>query len=129
MCLLIIASVRFANRLGGNVACRRKMERKYTYIVISGFVLTSCTAAQLSVLGHKARANQIEKPVVRTAAVVLAQYRPISNSLVLSGEFRPFQEVDVHAKISGYIRKIYVDVGDHIKAGETLAILEVPELS
>jgi len=105
------------------------MERKYTYIVISGFVLTSCTAALLSVLGHKARANQIEKPVVRTAAVVLAQYRPISNSLVLSGEFRPFQEVDVHAKISGYIRKIYVDVGDHIKAGETLAILEVPELS
>jgi RND family efflux transporter MFP subunit len=37
--------------------------------------------------------------------------------------------VDVHAKIAGYIRKIYVDVGDRIKAGQTLAVLEVPELS
>jgi len=37
--------------------------------------------------------------------------------------------VDVHAKVAGYIRKIYVDVGDHIKAGQTLANLEVPELS
>src|SRR6185437_14632228 len=68
-------------------------------------------------------------PALQTATVVRAQRRPIANSLVLSGEFRPFQEVDVHAKIAGYIRKIYVDVGDRIKAGQTLAVLEVPELS
>jgi RND family efflux transporter MFP subunit len=37
--------------------------------------------------------------------------------------------VDVHAKVAGFIRKIYVDVGDHVKAGQVLAILEVPELS
>jgi RND family efflux transporter MFP subunit len=36
--------------------------------------------------------------------------------------------VDVHAKVAGYIRKIYVDVGDHVKTGQTLAVLEVPEL-
>jgi RND family efflux transporter MFP subunit len=34
----------------------------------------------------------------------------------------------VHAKVAGYIRKIYVDVGDHVKPGQTLAVLEVPEL-
>jgi RND family efflux transporter MFP subunit len=48
--------------------------------------------------------------------------------ITLSGEFRPFQEVDVHAKVAGYIRRIYVDVGDHVKTGQTLANLEVPEL-
>jgi RND family efflux transporter MFP subunit len=37
--------------------------------------------------------------------------------------------VDVHAKVAGYIQKIYVDVGDQVKAGQVLAILEVPELS
>jgi RND family efflux transporter MFP subunit len=47
----------------------------------------------------------------------------------LSGEFRPFQQVDVHAKVAGYIRKINVDVGDHVRAGQVLAILEIPELS
>jgi RND family efflux transporter MFP subunit len=37
--------------------------------------------------------------------------------------------VDVHAKVAGYIRQIYVDVGDHVKEGQTLAVLEVPELA
>ena len=45
--------------------------------------------------------------------MAVVERRPISSSLTLSGDFRPFQEVDVHAKIAGYIRKIYVDVGDH----------------
>ncbi len=64
----------------------------------------------------------------RPVAIALAELTPISNTVTLSGEFRPFQEVDVHAKVAGYIRKIYVDVGDHVKTGQTLAVLEVPEL-
>jgi RND family efflux transporter MFP subunit len=37
--------------------------------------------------------------------------------------------IDVHAKVSGYVRHIYVDIGDRIHAGQTLAVLEVPELN
>jgi len=62
------------------------------------------------------------------AAVVRVQRGAIENSLTISGEFKPFQEVDVHAKVAGYIRTIYVDVGDHVKTGQTLAVLEIPEL-
>lgn len=64
-----------------------------------------------------------------TAAVAVADRRAIANALTISGEFRPFQDVDVHAKVAGYIKVIYVDVGDHVKEGQTLAILEVPELA
>ena len=64
-----------------------------------------------------------------TAAVARAERRTISNTLTISGEFKPFQDVDVHAKVAGYIKKIYVDVGDHVKDGQTLAVLEVPELA
>jgi RND family efflux transporter MFP subunit len=66
---------------------------------------------------------------VKVAAVAVIQRGPIENALTLSGEFRPYQQVDVHAKVAGYIKQIYVDVGDHVKAGQVLAILEVPELS
>jgi len=52
----------------------------------------------------------------------------ISHILSLAGQFQPYQVVDVHAKVSGYIRHIYVDIGDKVHAGETLAVLEVPEL-
>lgn len=52
----------------------------------------------------------------------------IANQLTVAGVFQPFQEVDVHGKVSGYIRRIYVDIGDRVRQGQTLAVLEVPEL-
>ncbi len=63
------------------------------------------------------------------AAVARVERRTIANALTISGEFKPFQDVDVHAKVAGYIRVINVDVGDHVKYGQTLAVLEVPELA
>jgi RND family efflux transporter MFP subunit len=54
---------------------------------------------------------------------------PLSNRLEVAGEFSPFQEVEIHAKVAGYIRKIYVDIGDRVHAGQLLAELEVPEMT
>ena len=53
----------------------------------------------------------------------------IAHTLNLAGQFQPYQVVDVHAKVSGYIRHIYVDIGDKVHQGQVLAVLEVPELS
>jgi len=63
------------------------------------------------------------------AAVVKVERGPLDDTLTISGEFKPFEEVEVHAKVAGYIQKIYVDVGDHVTQGQTLAMLEVPELA
>ena len=41
----------------------------------------------------------------------------------------PFQEVELHAKVAGFIRHINVDIGDRVHAGQVLATLEVPELN
>ena len=64
-----------------------------------------------------------------TAAVARVERHTIGDSLAIAGEFKPFQDVDVHAKVAGYIKTIYVDVGTHVKQGQTLAVLEVPELA
>jgi RND family efflux transporter MFP subunit len=63
------------------------------------------------------------------AAVARVERHNVGSTLTIAGEFKPFQDVDVHAKVAGYIRQIYVDVGDHVKEGQTLAVLEVPELA
>lgn len=63
------------------------------------------------------------------AAVARVERRNVGSTLAIAGEFKPFQDVDVHAKVAGYIRQIYVDVGDHVREGQTLAVLEVPELA
>jgi multidrug efflux pump subunit AcrA (membrane-fusion protein) len=63
------------------------------------------------------------------AAVARAERHNMGSTLSIAGEFKPFQNVDVHAKVAGYIRQIYLDVGDHVKEGQTIAVLEVPELA
>jgi RND family efflux transporter MFP subunit len=63
------------------------------------------------------------------AAVAKVERQSFSSQLTIAGEFKPFQDVDVHAKVAGYIRKMYVDVGDRVQEGQTLAVLEIPELA
>lgn len=63
-----------------------------------------------------------------TAPVVQVSRMQLANQLQVAGEFMPMQEVDLHAKVAGYIRRIYVDIGDRVKAGQVLATLDVPEL-
>src|ERR1051325_2361559 len=63
------------------------------------------------------------------AAVAPVERKTLISSLTIAGEFKPFQEIDVHAKVAGYLRTIYVDVGDHVRQGQTLAVLEIPELA
>ena len=62
------------------------------------------------------------------AAVVKVQRKNIASTLEISSEFLPFQEIDVFAKVSGYVQKLYIDYGTHVKQGQLLAVLEIPEL-
>src|ERR1700760_1410137 len=66
-----------------------------------------------------------EPPAARVASV---ERGSVSHVLALAGQFQAYQEVDVHPKVSGFIRSIKVDIGDRVRKGQTLAILEVPEL-
>src|ERR1700693_6063225 len=76
--------------------------------------------------GHKAAADDAAGTPV--AAVVEVARGNIADNLEIASEFQPFQEVDVYAKVSGYIQKLYVDFGTHVKRGQILAVLEIPEL-
>jgi len=54
--------------------------------------------------------------------------KTLSRQITLSSELVPFQEIDVYAKESGYVQKLDVDYGTHVKAGQVMATLEIPEL-
>ncbi|MFZ1050963.1 MAG: efflux RND transporter periplasmic adaptor subunit [Candidatus Sulfotelmatobacter sp.] len=54
--------------------------------------------------------------------------KSLGRQITLSSELVPFQEIDVYAKESGYVNKLLVDYGTHVKAGQLMAILEIPEL-
>src|SRR5271166_1074659 len=112
---------------GGSEWMAANMRRRSTFILVG--VLVIAVLGILRFFGKSAKAGASAEPSLRPVAVALVTRRPVVNTLTLSGAFRPYQQVDVHAKVAGFIRKIYADVGDHVKAGQVLAILEVPELS
>ena len=100
--------------------------------MLSSFSARSCSSGDgLPVAGPKPDAENREKAASAgtPASVARVERRNMGSTLTIAGAFKPFQDVDVHAKVSGYIRKIYVDVGDRVKDGQTLAVLEVPELA
>src|SRR5580693_1708996 len=78
--------------------------------------------------GGCGEAHQADASDVPRAAVVKVQRKNLSSTLEIASEFLPYQEIDVYAKVSGYIQKLYVDWGTHVKQGQLLAVLEIPEL-
>lgn len=78
--------------------------------------------------GGVAKINASSMPDVTTVAVAKATKQNISTTLDIASEFQPYQEINVYAKVSGYVQKLDVDWGTHVRQGQLLAALEVPEL-
>jgi RND family efflux transporter MFP subunit len=49
-------------------------------------------------------------------------------SLKLPGETAAWSETAIYARVNGYVTKWFVDIGDDVTAGQTLAIIDTPEL-
>ena len=60
--------------------------------------------------------------------VVRVQSKTVERQVNLPGEIRPYLEVPVFAKVSGFVKEVKVDRGSTIKAGQLLAMLEAPEM-
>lgn len=67
-------------------------------------------------------------PEETIVAVAHATRQDLSDGMTVTAELVPYQEVEVMAKIAGYVEKMAVDVGDHVHQGQLLATLEVPEM-
>lgn len=86
-----------------------------------GMLLTSCSGR------HDRGVEASTQPTV-TVGVTNVMRRSLRRELTLSSELVPFQEIDVYAKEAGYVKKLYVDYGSRVRAGEVMATLEIPEL-
>jgi RND family efflux transporter MFP subunit len=82
--------------------------------------LSSCSGGS----GSKVEANTS----AMTVGVTRVMKKTLSRQITLSSELVPFQEIDVYAKESGYVQKLNVDYGSHVKQGQVMATLEIPEL-
>ncbi len=65
---------------------------------------------------------------VATVGVAPVVRRPIVRQITVSSELVPFQEIDLYAKESGYIKELPVDYGTRVEKGQLVAVLDIPEL-
>jgi RND family efflux transporter MFP subunit len=93
-----------------------------------GLASTFLLATFCSGCGGVAKTNASNTPDLPDVAVAKAMKQDVSTTLDIASEFQPYQEVNVYAKVSGYVQKLDVDWGTHVRAGQMLAVLEVPEL-
>jgi RND family efflux transporter MFP subunit len=63
-----------------------------------------------------------------TVGVAKVTREDLFKEVTIAAEFRPYVEVALPAKVTGYVSKMNVDFGDKVKAGQLLATIEVPEL-
>lgn len=80
---------------------------------------------------HRARAQtpaRVASTDEPTASVAKVRREDLYKQVTIDAEFRPYLEVALHAKVSGYVKDMKVDFGDKVKTGQLLATLEVPEL-
>ena len=94
-----------------------------TMLLLSTFLGVSCARHQILPEASAASASQDQN----VAAVKVAR-SDLSGTITLTGEFIAYQDVDVMAKVAGYVRDIRVDIGDRVKQGQVLATLEIPEM-
>jgi RND family efflux transporter MFP subunit len=101
------------------------MRRRFIFLIAACAILG--LAAWLILRSHDNFSVEAA-PEPAAARVSVVERGSVSHVLALAGQFQPYQVIDVHPKVSGFIRSIKVDIGDRVRRGQTLAVLEVPEL-
>jgi RND family efflux transporter MFP subunit len=65
---------------------------------------------------------------VPTVSVVHPKRGALKDEIVLPGNIQAFIVSPIYARIDGYLKKWYVDIGGHVKSGQLLAEIEAPEV-
>lgn len=103
----------------GEQMTRSNSKLRLTFLILVAFA-AGCGSSSKPVADDPA--NTPSAPVVKVTR------QDLSNNLEIASEFQPYQEIDVDAKVSGYIQKLHIDWGTHVRSGQVLADLEIPEL-
>ena len=89
---------------------------------LSIIVMNNCTSSEGKTEEKKPETDKIVE-------LISVEKSVLASSLTMPGELISFQQVDLYAKVISFVKKIYVDVGSEVKAGQILATLEAPEIT
>ncbi|MGH9398551.1 MAG: efflux RND transporter periplasmic adaptor subunit [Terriglobia bacterium] len=104
---------------------------RHSSLSLIGLALVAIAVTLLPACAHRADSQSARDKTAQAkipVGVVTAARRNIDREITLPGTLVAFYQATLYGKVAGYVRSIRVDKGDDVHRGETLAVLEVPEM-
>lgn len=114
------------NRRGSGPSPTKDGNSKLAAFLLAALLIV-LAASLCSCSGGETTRVEANSPSI-TVGVTRVLKKSLGRQITLSSELVPFQEIDVYAKESGFVKDLSVDYGSHVKAGQVMATLEIPEL-
>ncbi|HEY0608322.1 MAG TPA: efflux RND transporter periplasmic adaptor subunit [Chitinophaga sp.] len=93
-------------------------------VIAFALLLQACGSSEAK--GEKEHKEAAAAPALEAFSL---QKEQLSSSIKIPGELQAFQRVDLYAKVSSFVKKLYVDVGSEVHAGQVLVTMEAPEIN
>ena len=74
-------------------------------------------------------AEPASTPEAKTVEAVRSKRQDVARKIRLPGSVEPWEQVTLYARASGYLKELRVERGDNVKAGDILAVLDIPEMA
>ena len=113
----------------------RRVKRKRSWTIRLVMVCLAGGFAALAVTGIKSRADsvatlqqQTDRAAELTVAVVTPKTAPATVTVDLPGQTQAYTQAPIFAQTTGYLKKWYFDIGSKVKAGDSLAEIDTPQV-
>lgn len=97
-------------------------------MILTASVLTCLLSCQSKKTATNKSAEEQQSSKVQTVGVIHPTHQDFTAEVTIAGTANPYQKVMLHAQEKGYVKSVKKDIGDNVKKGEVLAILDNPEL-
>jgi RND family efflux transporter MFP subunit len=100
----------------------------YALILLAVAIILAVWGVASRVHSRNKLGKETNAEAIPTVVVQKPLASPPSEELVLPGSVQAFFEAPIYARTSGYLRKWYTDIGDHVKKSQVLAEIDTPEV-
>jgi membrane fusion protein (multidrug efflux system) len=101
----------------------------YCYVVLVVLFITISACSNNASNNPTSGSNSPAVTNLDTVPVFLLSQRKVEKKIELPAELLPYEQTELFAKVQGYVRDVKVDIGDYVSKGQTLAIIEAPEVN
>jgi RND family efflux transporter MFP subunit len=105
----------------------RRLKRVALYVLLAAIIIAAW-GIFTRVQTRAALKQDAQQSAVPAVIVTTPKHSDVSDELVLPGDVQAYTDAPIYARTSGYLKRWYADIGQHVKAGELLAEIETPEV-